>query len=80
MNQACRKFNGQTRVNVYDNRIIPATNNTIQEFYTRGLKKAELSNQQEDIRALVAENQRMRTEMEDLSLFIRRVKESELLK
>lgn len=162
MNQACRKFNGQTRVNVYDNRIVPATNNTIQESYTRGLKKAglferdtntnwctitshslrkffnsqmktvmpaemvealmghegylsgsyrryneeqlkseydkashtvclyasenipvikaELSNQQENIRALVAENQRMRTEMEDLSVFIRRVKESGLLK
>lgn len=42
VDQACRKLNGQVKANNYDSRIIPATNNTIQEAYTRGLKKAGL--------------------------------------
>lgn len=42
VDQACRKLNGQVKSNTYDTRIIPATNNTIQEAYTRGLKKAGL--------------------------------------
>jgi hypothetical protein len=38
--------------------------------------KAELVNQQENIRSLVSENIKMRTELEDLSKFVRAVQAS----
>ena len=158
VDQACRKFNGRTKKNMVDTRIFPASHNTIQEAYTRGLKKiglyerdentdratvtshsvrkyfnsqlkmgmpdalveklighagymggiydqwnveqlkseydkysylvsifasenvpvikAELVNQQENIRSLVSENIKMRTELEDLSKFVRAVQAS----